>query len=82
MLIVFSATEKGSVLRMRYEAFVGNEIELFGLYLSPIAFVMCVVLVSTRHVQCNPCASACACCLCLCRVLTRTTHMTKAMGKR
>ena len=45
VLIVFSAIEKGSVLRMRYEAFVGKEIKIFGLYLSPIAFVMCVVLV-------------------------------------
>ena len=32
VFIVFSAIEKGSVLRMRYEAFVGEEIKIFGLY--------------------------------------------------
>ena len=45
MLIVFSAIEKGSVFRMTYEAFPTNEIRFFSLYLSPISFAMCVVLV-------------------------------------
>ena len=51
MLIVFSAIEKGSVFRMTYEAFPTNEIRFFSLYLTPISFVMCVVLVSARSLS-------------------------------
>ena len=46
VLIVFSAIQEGSVFRMTYEAFATDEIRFFGIYLSPISFVMCVVLVS------------------------------------
>jgi len=47
VLIVFNATEKGSVLRMRYEAIPTDSVRFLGRHVSPISFVIiCVVLVS------------------------------------